>query len=56
MGFRLSFLDATRTNKISANMTAEEELRSLVQWAQQTHLENVAATLRRVLVKLSRKG
>jgi hypothetical protein len=37
-------------------MTAEEELRSLLQWAEQMQLENVAAALRRVLIKLSRKG
>jgi hypothetical protein len=42
--------------KDPANMTAEEELRSLLQWAEQMQLENVAAALRRVLAKLSRKG
>jgi len=42
--------------KDPANMTAEEEVRSLLQWAKQVQLENVAAALRRVLFKLSRKG
>jgi len=28
-------------------MTAEEELRHLLEWAEQMQLENVAATLRR---------
>jgi len=37
-------------------MTAEEELRSLLRWAELTHLENVAAALRRVLAKLPHKG
>jgi hypothetical protein len=32
-------------------MTAEEELRSLLKWAEQTQHENVAAALRRVLAK-----
>jgi hypothetical protein len=35
-----------------ADMTAEEELRSLLQWAEQQKFENVAAALRRVLAKL----
>ena len=38
--------------KDPANMTAAEELRSLLQWAEQMKLENVAAALRRVLSKL----
>ena len=38
--------------KDPVKMTAEEELRSLLQWAEQTHLENVVAALRRVLTKL----
>jgi hypothetical protein len=42
--------------KDPANMTAEEELRNLLQWAEQMQLENVAAVLRRVLIKLSHKG
>jgi hypothetical protein len=42
--------------KDPANMTAEEELRSLLQWAEKMRLENVAAVLRRVLAKLSDKG
>jgi hypothetical protein len=33
-------------------MTAEEELRSLLKWARQVNLENVAAALERVLGKL----
>jgi hypothetical protein len=42
--------------KDPANMTAEEELRSILQWAEQMQLENIAAALRRVLRKLSHKG
>jgi hypothetical protein len=34
-------------------MTAEEELRSLLHWAEQMQLENVAAALRRVLSKMN---
>jgi predicted RNA-binding protein with RPS1 domain len=47
---------AVRTREVAETMTAEEELRSLLKWAEQTQHENVAAALRRVLVKLSRKG
>jgi hypothetical protein len=36
------------------NMTAEEELRSLRQWAEQQDFRNVAAALRRVLTKLKK--
>jgi hypothetical protein len=36
------------------NMTAEEELRCLLQWAEQQDFRNVAATLRRVLTKLKK--
>ena len=39
-----------------ADMTAEQELQSLLKWAEQVKLENVAAVLRRILAKLSRKG
>jgi hypothetical protein len=34
------------------HMTAVEELRSLLQWAERMQLENVAAALRRVLAKM----
>jgi hypothetical protein len=34
----------------------QEEMRSYLQCAEQTHLENVAAALRRVLAKPSHKG
>jgi hypothetical protein len=33
-------------------MTAGEELRSLLQWAQQQRFHNIAAALQRVLAKL----
>jgi hypothetical protein len=33
-------------------MTAQEEVQSLLKWAQQMQLENVAAALRRVLAKM----
>jgi hypothetical protein len=33
-------------------MTAEEEVRSLLKWAEQQGFENVAAALRRILAKL----
>lgn len=38
------------------DMTAEQELQSLLKWAEQVKLENVAAVLRRMVAKLSRKG
>jgi hypothetical protein len=34
------------------NMTAEEELRSLLKWAEQLQLENVARALCRILAKM----
>jgi hypothetical protein len=37
-------------------MTAEEELRSLLQWARQQHFKNVAAALRRVRKKLKNRA
>ncbi|MCU1259326.1 MAG: hypothetical protein JWO80_2211 [Bryobacterales bacterium] len=48
--------DMPRQKKDPEHMTAEEELRSLLKWAEQTNHENVATALRRVLAKLSRKG
>ena len=38
--------------KLPEHMTAEEELRTLVQWADEVQLENVAAALRRILTKI----
>jgi hypothetical protein len=38
------------------HMTAREELQSLLKWAEQVKLENVAAALRRVLAKLPHEG
>ena len=49
--FQLPFTYA-RTKKDAADMTAEEELRMLLQWAERMHFENVAAAVRRVLAKL----
>jgi len=37
-------------------MTAEEELRMLLLWAEQMTLQNVAQAIRRVLAKLGHKG
>jgi hypothetical protein len=39
-------------HRLPETMTAEEELRSLLKWARQVKLENVAAALQRVLDKL----
>ena len=36
-----------------ADMTAEQELRSLLQWAEQMQLANVAAALRRILTQIA---
>jgi hypothetical protein len=41
--------------KDPTHMTAEEELRSLLQWAEQTQHENVAAAIRRILAKLPKR-
>jgi hypothetical protein len=38
--------------KLPEKMTAEEELRSLLKWAQQQRCHNIAAALQRVLAKL----
>ena len=44
--------DAAGRKKDPATMTAEEELGSLLQCAEQVRLENVAAALHRVLAKM----
>lgn len=46
-----SDLRMPRYNKDPTTMTAQEELRSLLKWAEQQRFENVAAALRRVLAK-----
>jgi hypothetical protein len=37
-------------------MTIDEELSSLLAWADQQHFENVSAALRRVMAKLETRG
>jgi hypothetical protein len=37
-------------------MTIDEELSSLLAWAEQQHFENVSAALRRVMTKLEARG
>jgi hypothetical protein len=41
--------------KYPEHMTAKEELRSLLKWAEQVHFENVAAALRRILAKMEKQ-
>ena len=41
-----------RRHKDTENMTAEEELLSVLDWAKRMQLFNIAAALRRVLTKL----
>ena len=41
-----------RRNKDPENMTAKEELLSLLNWAERMQLVNIAAALRRVVAKL----
>lgn len=49
---RSGALPKPRHKKDPERMTAEEELRSLLKWAEQQRFENVAAALRRILTKL----
>lgn len=61
-GFVLSCLAASccrsamPRQKAPEKMTVEEELQSLLKWAERMGLENVAAALRRVVTKLPNKG
>lgn len=41
-----------RRKKDPDHMTAEEELRSVLQWAEQQRFKNVAEALRRIIAKL----
>jgi hypothetical protein len=38
------------------HMTVEQELSSLLEWAEQQRLENISAALRRTLAKLEARG
>jgi len=42
--------------KAADHLTAEEELRMVLQWAEQMDFQNIAAALRRIMGKVSQNG